>query len=82
MSLEQLKAFLSKVKGDSNLQNKLKDATNPDNVVAIAKESGFSISADDFETQSELSDGELEKVAGSGFTQQKTCTSILLDNCK
>ena len=82
MSLEQLKAFLAKVNGDSNLQNKLKDATNPDNVVAIAKESGFSISADDFETQSELSDGELEKVAGSGFTQQKTCTSILLDNCK
>ena len=82
MSLEQLKAFLSKVKGDSNLQNKLKDAANPDNVIAIAKESGFSISADDFKTQSELSDGELEKVAGSGFTQQKTCTSILLDNCK
>ena len=82
MSEEQLKAFIEKVQGDDSLQEKLKAAANPDAVVAIAKEAGFSISTDDFETQSELSDGELEKVAGSGFTQQKTCTSILLDNCK
>jgi len=40
MSLEQLKAFLEKVKGDSNLQDKLKAAKSPENVVSIAKEYG------------------------------------------
>ena len=65
MSLEQLKAFLEKVKDDSSLQEKLKAAANPDDVVSIAKEAGFSISADDLKNaQSELSDEELEGVAG------------------
>ena len=65
MSEEQLKAFLDKVKGDSNLQEKLKAAADSDAVVSIAKESGFSISADDLKNaQSELSDEELRGVAG------------------
>ena len=68
MSEEQLKAFLEKVKADDKLQEKLKAAANPDVVVSIAKEAGFSISADDFKnTQSrELSEKELEGVAGGG----------------
>ena len=65
MSEEQLKAFLEKVKADSSLQEKLKAAANADAVTAIAKEAGFSISADDLKNaQSELSDEELEGVAG------------------
>ena len=66
MSEEQLKAFLEKVKADTSLQEKLKDALNADAVVSIAKEEGFSISADEFtKAQStELSDEELEGVAG------------------
>ena len=65
MSEEQLKAFLEKVKGDTSLQEKLK-AEGAD-VVAIAKEAGFMISADDLKNaQSEISDEELEGVAG-GF---------------
>ena len=67
MSEEQLKAFLEKVKGDSNLQEKLKAAADSDAVVSIAKESGFSISADDLKNaESELSDEELRGVAGGG----------------
>ena len=67
MSLEQLKAFLSKVKGDSSLQEKLKAAADSDAVLAIAKEAGFSISADDLKNaQSEVSEEELEGVAGGG----------------
>ena len=69
MSEEQLKAFLGKVKGDTSLQEKLKAAANPDAVLAIAKEAGFSISAD--ELKSEISEEELEGAAGghipSGF---------------
>ena len=65
MSEEQLKAFLEKVKGDTTLQEKLKAAVDADAVTAIAKEAGFSISADDLKNaQSELSDEELEGVAG------------------
>ncbi len=67
MSEEQLKAFLEKVKGDTSLQGKLKAAADTNAVAAIAKEAGFSISADDLKnTQSELSEEELEDVAGGG----------------
>ena len=66
MSEEQLKAFLEKVKDDTSLQEKLKAASDADAASAIAKEAGFSISADEFtKAQStELSDEELEGVAG------------------
>ena len=61
MSLEQLKAFLGKVKGDSNLQDKLKAAKSPEDVVGIAKEHGHEFTADKI---TELSEEELESVAG------------------
>ena len=69
MSLEQLKAFLEKVKGDTSIQEKLKAAADIDAVLAIAKEAGFSISADDLKNaQSEVSEEELEGVAGGEKT--------------
>ena len=64
MSEEQLKAFIEKVKADTSRQEKLKAASDADGVVAIAKEAGFSISAEDY--ASELSDEELEGAAGGG----------------
>ena len=66
MSEEQLKAFLEKVKADTSLQEKLNAATDADAVVAIAKDAGFRISADDLaKAQSEISeDEELEGAAG------------------
>ncbi|WP_114990913.1 Nif11-like leader peptide family natural product precursor [Synechococcus sp. UW179A] len=65
MSLEQLKAFLGKIKGDSSLQEKLKAATDVDAALAIANEAGFSISVEDLKkAQSEISDEELEAAAG------------------
>ena len=61
MSEEQLKAFLEKVKADTNLQEKLKAAADSDAVLAIAKEAGFSISADDLKHGPlEISEEELE----------------------
>ena len=62
MSEEQLKAFLEKVKGDTNLQEKLKAAADTNAVVSIAKETGFSILAGEF--QSLVDDAELESAAG------------------
>ena len=65
MSEEQLKAFLEKVQGDTSLQEKLIAAADANAVAAIAKEAGFSISADDLtKAQSEISEEELEGVAG------------------
>ena len=69
MSEERLKAFLEKIKTDTSLQEKLEAAADADAVTAIAKEVGFSISADDLKmAQSELSEEELEGVAGGQFS--------------
>ena len=72
MSDEQLKAFLEKVKADTSLQDKLKAAADSDAVLAIAKNAGFSISVDDLNAQSEISNEELEGSAGGG-TGRHTC---------
>ena len=62
MSEDQLKAFLEKVKADTSLQEKLKAAKSPEDVVGIAKEHGFEFTADKI---TELSERELEGVAGA-----------------
>ena len=76
MSEEQLKAFLEKVKSDTELQDKLKAAASPEAAVQIAKEAGFSITAEDIQSvqsqSGEVSDDELEAAAGGG----NTCTFI------
>ena len=78
MSEEQLKAFLEKVKADTSLQEKLKAASDADAVVAIAKEAGFSISADDLtKAQSEVSDEDLENAAGGGWIPGEERRSLL-----
>ena len=68
MSEEQLKAFLAKVQADSSLQEQLKaEGANP---VAIAKAAGFVITTEDLEAHRQnLSDEELEGIAGGGYTQ-------------
>ena len=76
MSEEQLKAFLEKVKADTSLQDKLKATASPEAAIEIAKEAGFSITAEDMQSiQSEtveLSDEELEDAAG-GAALQNCC---------
>ncbi|WP_114991464.1 Nif11-like leader peptide family natural product precursor [Synechococcus sp. UW179A] len=69
MSEEQLKAFLEKVKGDTSLQEKLKRAVDTNTVAEIAKNAGFTISADDLkQAQSKVSDEELEGASGGLMT--------------
>ena len=66
MSEEQLNAFLEKVKGDTTLQEKLNGAADSGAVVEIAKEAGFSITAEEMQSSTvELSDEELEGAAGA-----------------
>jgi predicted ribosomally synthesized peptide with nif11-like leader len=77
MSEEQLKAFTEKVQGDTSLQEKLKAAADANAVAAIAKEAGFMISADDLaNAQSELSEAELEGVAGGDCVQNSKCDGM------
>ena len=77
MSEEQLKAFLEKVEADSSLQEKLKAVADAEAVIAIAKEAGFAITAEDIQSMQsqsgEVSDEELEGAAGGnrdGFRQR------------
>ena len=68
MSDEQLNAFLEKVKGDTSLQERLEGAASPEAGIEIAKDAGFSITAEDIQSMQsatgEVSDEELEGAAG------------------
>ena len=75
MSEDQLAALLAKLKDDAGLQEKLKGAADPDAAVALVKEAGFDISEDDWlkyqaKQTLELSDEEVEGVAGGGEVEQ------------
>ena len=71
MSEEQLNAFLEKVKSDTSLEEKLKAAASPEAAIEIAKDAGFSITAEDIQSMQsatvELSDEELEGAAGGSL---------------
>ena len=84
MSAEQLITLLAKLKDDTGLLQKLKDAADLDTAVAMAQEAGFDVSkADWLEHQAketlELTDAELEDVAGGGwkedFTKANDCNT-------
>ena len=71
MSEEQLKAFLEKVKADTNLQDRLKAAADSDAVLAIAKEAGVVIYTHNLTLfQSEIQDVEPGAAAG-GFREKQ-----------
>ena len=65
MSEEQLKAFWEAIQSDQALQQKLQRVNDPGAIVAIAKEAGFTISAEELQSaQVELSDEQLDGAAG------------------
>ena len=67
MSEEQLKAFWEAIQSDQALQQKLQGVNDPGAIVDIAKEAGFTISAEELQSaQVELSDEQLDGAAG-GF---------------
>ena len=69
MSEDQLKAFWEAIQADTGLQQKLQGVTEPDAIAAIAKEAGFSISAEEIkkaQSELELTDEQLDGVVGGG----------------
>ena len=65
MSKEQLKSFLAKAKDDQSIQDKLRAAKSPEDVVTIAKEYGYEFTAD---KMTELSEEELESLSGGAVS--------------
>ena len=65
MSEEQLKAFWEAIQSDQALQQKLQGVNDPGAIMDIAKEAGFTISAEELQSaQVELSDEQLDGAAG------------------
>lgn len=85
MSEDQLKAFLEKVQTDTELKEKLKATTNPDEAIVIAKEAGFTISAEDLKKNqtNKVSDHEIEGAAGGSFQacMSRFCGKESVDFC-
>ena len=90
--MEQLKALIEKAKSDEELMAKLdalgaKDAGD-DEIIALAKEYGFTVTAEDIDqvknesagsTDKELTEEELEAVAGGGSENRydpNTCKNM------
>ncbi len=81
MSQENLNAFIAKVQSDSGLLEQMKNVTDANGAIAIAKSAGFEITAGDLIRQqariaAELSDDDLEGVAGGGLFAFKVSLGI------
>ena len=76
---DQFKAFLEAVEADAALQEKVQTEANryADAVVAIAKEAGFGITADDVKrAQLEISEDDLEGVTGGAMWPSAAPSSV------
>jgi predicted ribosomally synthesized peptide with nif11-like leader len=82
MSEEQLTALLAKLKDDAGLREKLQGAADLDAALGLAKDAGFDVSKPEWlrhqasQTLVELSDTELESVAGGLLTGGHLCTGF------
>ena len=76
MSQEHLNAFLQKIKSDPSLQAKLSQVADRDAVIAIARDLELTITSDDLQSQSLLSDEELEGLSGGNYD------SAMFGSCK
>lgn len=80
MSEEQLTSLLAKLKEDASLREKLQGAQDLDAAIAFAKEAGFDVTKAEWQRcldselsgSRELSDDELERVAGGKMTDYCT----------
>lgn len=63
---ENLKKFLEEVSKNTELTEKVGKETDVNALIAMAKEMGIMLTAADFEKPKEMSDDELDAVAGGG----------------
>ena len=70
MPKKELRAFIEALQADEELQKKLIDAADAQDIIQLAKEAGFLISPEDINSANrELEDSDLEGVTGGGFLQ-------------
>jgi predicted ribosomally synthesized peptide with nif11-like leader len=67
MSKENLDQFIQKVTDSEELQARIGDEIDADSLIALGAEHGCEFSADDLTAGAELSDEELDGVAGGAF---------------
>jgi predicted ribosomally synthesized peptide with nif11-like leader len=73
MSNQNVLDFFTQVENDSTLKQKVQAASQKDDVLKLAQESGYSFTAEDFKAfveksqSNELNEEELEAIAGGGF---------------
>ncbi len=68
MSIESAKAFIESVQTDEEFRERMKDAADKEARIALVNAEGFDFSEEDIKAvKSELSDDELDAVAGGGF---------------
>ena len=78
---EKMIAFLEEVSKDKAFLEKLQNAGTPEALIALAAEKGFQLTAEDLKqpeaASGELSDDELENVAGGANNQFKFGNDLL-----
>ena len=67
MSKENLDQFIQKVTDDGELQARIGEEIDADALIALGAEHGCEFSAEDLAADAELSDEQLEAVAGGAF---------------
>jgi len=86
MSEEQLSALLAKLNEDAGLREKLQGAGDLEAALTLAKEAGFDVSKADWlkyqaKQTLELSDEELDRVAGGQQRGEGTQTNCVVPDC-
>lgn len=73
MSVESAKAFIEKVKNDEEFAKKVIECKDAEGRMTLAKDAGFNFTAEEIkELGGELSDSELDVVAGAGRCRCKS----------
>ena len=82
MSKENLDQFIQKVTDDEQLQARIGDEIDIDSLIALGAEHGFEFTAEDLAANVELSDEELDGVAGGAVSIDTNLAAVTLVGSK
>ena len=82
MSKENLEQFMNKVADSEELQTRIGEEMDTDAFIALGAEHGSEFSAEDLTAGAELSDEELDGVAGGALSVYTNVASFTLDGTK
>jgi predicted ribosomally synthesized peptide with nif11-like leader len=82
MSKENLDQFIQKVTDDEELQARIGDEMDADSLIALGAEHGCEFTAEDLAANAELSDEELDGVAGGAVSIDTNLAAVTLVGSK